>query len=322
MTNNNETQPSSLGGINCPAFSVQAVVDWIELQVETTSPTNFQSIKRWTGAKYVVPQDNGAGGAATVFRFRIQDPKGWDDVDLTLTRLPDLTSAVRVSAVEISLDAYGNGADHEGLAEQAARLHKFDAAPASPNRRFGGRWKGDVEAANHIGRNKRLLLDGRVINVGNKRDARSQRVYVKGKDDGGKIDLHPDQHRARFENTFTDTGLHDNGLPDTWEGWRYFAFETLTRFYRFRRLDASLDGLSLMVAERASQIGERREHKSKAGGVRLFSRSAPADTRLNEMTRDALRKLSRHWRSREGRSRVASARGNLGSVSMRNPQKR
>lgn len=281
--------------MNYSHFRLRAAVDWIELEIQTAVPTNFQTIRRMLGVGYVKAQNAGEGGAATIFTFRIQDPARWHDVSAKLLLLPQLVTLPKVVGVELALDAYSNAANREELVELAARLHKFDTAPASANRRFGGRWKGDVEAANHFASNKRRLMEGRVINVGNKSDPRSQRTYVKSTDNNGVPLQKVQEHRARFENTFKGAGLVDNGLPCATEAWECFRFESLSKFYRFRTLKDGLDPITATVMETLVQVGERKTRKRKEGGTRLHAKPTQADTVLNDLARDALRKLSLRW---------------------------
>jgi len=64
-------------------------VDWVEIASSTERHTNFQTgAEKTTGHSwlpegkdsYVQALEKGAGGRATVFRFRIYDPKNWQQV--------------------------------------------------------------------------------------------------------------------------------------------------------------------------------------------------------------------------------------------------
>lgn len=314
------------------AFRFRAEVDWIELEIQTRTPTNFMTVRRAMGLKYVEPLDAAGGGAATVFRFRIQDPENHHGVTTKLDELAarfPLAGIPVVTAVEIALDAYSRGkATRDDLIELTARFRKFDTTPASANRRFGGRWKGDVEPANHHATNMRRLAEGRVLNVGNKSDSRSQRFYFKCTDDGGDPIKDEKAHRARMENTLRSEGLPCQALKD----WSEFDFTQLSGMYRFRMLESDLSAMMQIVVEASPQLGERRttEQQKRMRARRLHSRLTPADTALNRRAYDALRELTRRWRA--GGSGTESpgsgeANGaltgetcrNVGEVSVENP---
>jgi hypothetical protein len=280
-------------------FRFRAEVDWIELEIQTRTPTNFMTIRRAMGLKYVEPLDAAGGGAATVFRFRIQDPENHHGVTTKLDELAasfPLVGTPVVTTVEIALDAYSRGMATRGdLIELTARFRKFDTTPASANRRFGGRWKGDVEPASHHATDMRRLAEGRVLNVGNKSDSRSQRFYFKCTDGGGKPIKKEKEHRARMENTLRGEELPCQALKD----WLEFDFTQLSGMYRFRMLESNLSPTMRIVVETSPQLGERRtpEQQKRMRTRRLHSRLTPADTALNGRAYDALRELTRRWRA-------------------------
>ncbi len=304
-------------------FRFKAVVDWIELEIQTVKATNFQTLRRGSGVNFVESQDAGGGGAAKVFRFRIQDPGRWSDVEDVLSRLPPLAIAPKVTGIEIALDAYSEDSSRERLAELAAHFAKYNTAPASTNRRFSGRWKGDVEPFRHIAGNTRKLQAGRVINVGNKGDPRSQRIYVKTTDNNAQP-LPDSGCRARFENTFQGAGLTANRLPTLLHDWGCFRFESLSAFYAFRTLKDGLDPIVAVAMEAHPQVGERKKINRKEGGTRLHPKPTRADSLLNELARDALRKLSLRWKrgpKRSGETQTANALtcGNTGTLNPEDP---
>lgn len=75
--------------IDYSRFRFRAVVDWIEIEILTERHTNFQTVQEKLRVilglpegkdPYVQALEKGAGGRATVFRFRIYDPKNWHQV--------------------------------------------------------------------------------------------------------------------------------------------------------------------------------------------------------------------------------------------------
>lgn len=296
-------------------FRIKACVDWIDLEVQTQRPTNFQAVQRrlkvllgLPGDKvpYVEAQDAGDGSAATVFRCRIHDPACWHDLDRMMRDLGEqlpLVGEPRVAAIEIALDAYSKGAGRDELIELTSRYYRFHTHPTSENRRFAGKCKGDTKGKgvdNYSPENaRRMLADGRVIIIGNKSDDLSQRIYFKTTDKGGLPIADESKRRARVEVT-----VQGDAIPiSTWGEWASFRFErkenNLSRFFTFRK-DRNLNSLSPLhriILERRPQIGERKEQRRsrKGGGQRWYNSETVADTELNKRARDALRNLSGRW---------------------------
>ena len=90
-------------------FRFRAVVDWIEIEIQTKTPTNFQTVRRSGSLHYALPMNKGEGGTGTLFRFRIQDPKNWLQVLETckcITAKLPIEGSPKVVGIEIALDAY------------------------------------------------------------------------------------------------------------------------------------------------------------------------------------------------------------------------
>ncbi len=295
---------------NYSNFKFMAVVDWIELEIQTATPTKFWRIRKAIKElPFVTPCDPVTGDAfprcfsntpTTLFRTRVQDPYCWLDVIKKSKEIAEnfpLAAIPKVIAIEIAFDAYSKGASREELAELTARFHKYQTHPVSGNRRFSGRWKGDVEGLTAFDRTRRMISQGRVINIGNKTDIQSQRIYFKTTDKGKLL---PDfQHRARIEVTLKKV------LPPVqiFSECTKMSFESYSRFFQFRTLKDGLDPITRIAAERTDQIGERKQRwrakKDRTGysGDRLYSVATQADVALNNYARYALRELSRRWQS-------------------------
>ncbi len=312
--------------MNYSNFRFSAVVDWIELEICTENPTNFQTLRRHCDLDFAHPLDKSSGGAASVFRIRLQDPECWQDVDKKLKEIAaifPLATMPVVSGIEVSLDGYSRSGNRDELIELGARFYKFQSRPASTNRRFSGRFRGDVEGIQGgMNRLRQKLAAGRVIALGNQASDRhgrwivgseSQRIYIKCTDKGGKVSLPEAQHRARIERT-----LQEEAIPVTeLDGWKAFRFETMTPNFRFRALKDDLDPLLRLIAERADQVGERkprpRAKKDKSGfsGTRLYSRVTRADRHLNDLAKGALRGLTRRWQSQQSWGEKCGKSGEL-----------
>lgn len=296
-------------------FRIKACVDWIDLEVETQCPTNFQTVQRrlksllglpGDSVPYVKAQNEGKGGAATVFRCRIHDPASWRYLDSMVRKLNEqlpLVGEPRVTAIEIALDAYSKGAGRVEMIELTLRYYRFHTRPVSRNRRFAGTCRGDTKGKGLVNYRPegilRMLAGGRVIVIGNNQtDELSQRIYFKTQDKGEPI-KDESKHRARVEVT-----VRGDALPIcSWNDWASFRFEgrenglsKLFTFRQYRDLE-SLSVLHQMLLELMSQPGERREQRRsrKGGGRRKYNTETIADTMLNKRARDALKNLSGRW---------------------------
>lgn len=104
--------------MNYKHFRIKAVLDWIELEIRTLKPTHAWVIQKAFDLHFVEPLDKGPGGAATIFLFRIQDPRSWQHVT---TRCGSIRKGFpfacepRVTAIEIALDAYSKSQNRSDL---------------------------------------------------------------------------------------------------------------------------------------------------------------------------------------------------------------
>ena len=293
-------------------FRFRAVVDWIEIEVQTTTPTNAPTIRRRGSLVYATPMDSGPGGAATVFRFRLYDPENWQEVVTQVQGIAkefQLACPPAVTAIEIAFDARSKGATREELAELTAHLYTAQTRIVSENRRV---YLGSAEAPPNLQSSlSRFLLEGWQIGVGNKSDDYYQHAYFKTTDHNGKP-IEQSEHRARIEVTLRGAGLPCTSFNE-WEGYR---FETLQHpgnqrkgtkgenLFRFRIGGGVLQDL---CKDRVILTGERKARNRMEGGTRLYGRGSKADKPLNDAARYALRELSRRWRLPPRRNRGATA---------------
>lgn len=271
-------------------FRFRSEIDWIGLDITTLKPSQPWGIqRRHPIISFVAPLDPGPGGAAMQFRCRLQAPRAWTEIDKVIAAISsdyDLASPPVVSEIEVALDAYGH-CDSD-LIEMTAHFYKYCCVPASDNRRFGGRFKGDTEGIENFPQLLRRLSQGRVINIGNADDPRSQRVYFKRRDNNHELPA--SKRRARFEVTLRGSHLPLIALGD----WRSFPFERLAPEFKFRQLkEARHSPVVALVAKVAPQLGERAKRRRRQGGSRLYSGLTRADTALNRRAYDALRDLTR-----------------------------
>lgn len=317
--------------MNYSAFRFRAVVDWIEVQIQTEKTTNFQTVQRAFNEALCLPvglniwtksHDANEGGAACHFSVRIHDVSRYSDIDNLLIKVCAklvLKPGFKINKIELALDAYC-----DDPATQAARFYKFMTHPVSDNRRMYHDHAGSVKAMPRtIEAITRHLSEGWQIGIGNKTDDRYQHIYFKTTDthQGERQEV---ERRARIE-----VRLSGAALPcQTHYAWKKFKFETLAQYFRFTKLKDDLEPLIQTTAEALDQIGERRArkrvHVGRDSGTRLHSRATQADAELNSKARDALRKLSARWasdgkRGRQIRTMAATCCGNTGGIDEPNP---
>lgn len=317
--------------MNYSSFRFRAVVDWIEVEIQTGKTTNRQTVQRafnealrlaaglniWTE-----PRDANEGGGASCFSVRIHDVERYTDIDRLLKEVGaklSLSPGFKINKIELALDAYC-----DDPATQAARFYKFMTHPVSDNRRMYHDQAGTVKAMPRTSEAiARHLSEGWQIGIGNRTDERYQHIYFKTTDthQGERQEV---EHCARIEVRLSGAALPCQAHDD----WRQFKFETLAQYFRFTKLKDSLEPLIQTVAEAQDQIGERRarkrNHEGRESGTRLHSRATQADTELNSKARNALRELSARWkgtgkRGRSSRTTAATCCGNTGGIDEPNP---
>lgn len=302
----------------------RAVVDWIEVEIQTINMTNFQTVQRAFRKVLCLPEsiniwvkahDANEGGGTCRFSVRIQDVTRYSDVEkwlINVSAMLPLSENWLISKMELALDVYCD--DQEAM---TARLYKFMANPVSDNRRMYHEGRGTPKAVpRHFDSIERHLSEGWQIAIGNKTDNEYQHLYVKDTDtqDGQR---HKVEKRARLE-----IRLSGAALPyQTPEEWQQCKFERMADYFKQRQLKDNLDPLIQTLAEAADQIGERKTRNRREGGTRQYSKATKADP-INGAIRQALRDLSKRWASTGKRGRVAkSACGNSGRINEQNPHK-
>lgn len=295
-------------------FKTCAQVDWVELRFRLKSRSNLQTVQPKLNrildlsegkSASVFVLDAEAGGAASLFAFRIQDPKRVADVQRVLAELTkrfDLACPPRVTGIEVAFDLFPKkGTTPREVSEAVAHLYKFSTSHPSANHRIYN----DLQACEVPARLDSLVRAveaGYCIGVGYQRESRnkrgtaaadsiSARWYHKCHDNGD--DLPEDQHRARMEIT-----LQGNGLPfQTLDQLAAFDFNGLQEHYTFRSLKTELDPfVADVLLNGALPLFAKRVRNRREGGTRLHSPSTVADAALNDAARRALRSLTKRWR--------------------------
>lgn len=296
-------------------FKFKAVVDWIEIEIRTSKHTKFEIVRGTLKTildfpehknPYVEPLDEGDGRRATVFRFRIYDPKNWQQITEIVRKLGKqhpFAEMPKVAVIEVALDAYSKNESMDELAEMVADYYRKMSRLVSPNRRLYRDYKGSPESM-YIRRPLlvRRIKEGWQIGIGSTTDELYQHAYLKITDNGETLPIN--EYRARLE-----IRLQGAELPcRSFEEWKHFEFASLSEFFRFRKIKDGLDSITQMLMEEKPQIGERIEpqrtesdrkmlgaRKVKWGNIRLHSPATRSDLLLNNKARYALRNLSDRW---------------------------
>ncbi len=273
-------------------YRFRAEVDWIELKIVLTKPTNFQTVRRRLGVEFAEPDAPGAGGADVEFTVKMQSPSSWAEVNARLEQLTvdhPLAKPVEVTGIEIALDAYSRNESFDDLVEMASRFYREACKLVSDNRR-ASKTKRDgsysLESADQL---RRLFADGYNLYIGNRSDAERQHIYVKQTD--GQSFLPFAEQRARTE--FTLTGEKVPVL--LFNDWREYRFESFADYFKYRQLKRELPLYLAKPMQTMAQVGERRPRMASHGRKRSFSRCTEADLKLNALAFDALRELGRRW---------------------------
>jgi hypothetical protein len=266
-------------------FMFKAVVDWIEVEIETALSTHYDAIRRHGRLSYVAPINPGSEGkSATIFRLRIHDPETWSSVATAIGDIAnkfDLAKPFKVVGIEVALDAYGQDVTtaHE-FAALAATFAKFTTLTNANRRMYRELPDGVFSVPLKMSSVVRLLSEGWQIGVGDKASDCYQHIYFKTTDHN-KDPLKVDLHRARIE-----ISLRGNMLPcSTLKEWSCCNFANLAKpYFSFRQLRSGLSPIEQVCADYRMNIGKRAKLNRKE------------DSALNAIARYKLRDLSDRWK--------------------------
>lgn len=297
--------------MDCSRIRHKTVIDWVEFEINTATPTNFMTVQRVLNALLGLPEGTkqsvtGLGAesdrATTIFRFRIQDPTRYADIKAVFAGLEErfpFRLPPRVTAIEVAFDTYGTGASARQLAEIVTDRYRFSTAAPSRNWHFyrmpneGRHYVGDLKLSEVVN----LFKDGwQLTDNGKDADIRLH-LYVKTWNEGATLN-DPTKHRARFEAT-----LQGAALPfTTLAGLESFDFASLSHLFKFRTFKDASPHPAVAYARQwsAGQHGlgwtRPRYHDGRIVGTSEFKRWTVADTLLNDAIKRKLRGLTASWR--------------------------
>jgi hypothetical protein len=321
--------------MNYSQYDFRAVVDWIELEIQTEQPTHFDAIRRRIWPSYVKEIDPAPKGkSATIFRFTIYDPANWHDVLQTIDTIAQtfsLAKPFKVVGIEVALDAYGRGeVTSEELASVAAHFAKFTTHTHENRRIYRETLDGVFALPLDFAVVVTHLVAGWQIGVGDKLSDCYQHIYFKTTDHN-KRPLPVNLHRARIEIT-----LRGDKLPcQTLEEWSGCSFAKLAKpYFSFRKLNDEYDltppevhgakpvmdfrKLIKRCSDQMMDFGKRKQNKTPKG-MRLFRPASKADRALGDIARYKLRELSDRWRRQQKVQNKSIAYGNTGDADPATP---
>jgi hypothetical protein len=287
-------------------FRFHCDVDWIQLALNTQRSTHAWRLQKCSEFSFVEACDpltkepySLVNTPSTHFRAKMQDPKNWRSIAHTvevLSRAYPLAEQPKVIGIEVTLDAYSNGASSEELVRLTAHMYKFLTDPVSNNHRTYHSYTGSVRGISNFDVLVNDLSGGHQIGIGKSSADRYQHLYFKTTDsvrEGGATLLPVEQHRARLEITLRGAALPIKTLDE----WESFDFRSLTRYFNFRMFKPVLNKWAASALEiRARQTGRlTKEQKVNYRTRREFSFSTLADKRLNDIAKGSLRRLSGRW---------------------------
>ncbi len=278
--------------IDYSEFRHHATIDYIEIRLDSSVPSNLDTVRKRLGVPYAKPLDAGPGGAATQFHARFYDLASWHHITESIERFTvdhPLTCPPKVTRIEVAFDAYHRMNNRDALAAMTRRFYKYATTLVDPKHRMtNGIETFDPRPVTLANRH---IVEGFNIYVGNKGNERLQHIYLKEKtyQDGEAIPLPPSEHRARTEITLSGNALPLTDLQD----WGTYDFTQLAGYFKFRKLKPNLNRFVCHAVMAMSQVGEKRPRVRQNRTIRQYSPATVADTKLNALAYSALRELTK-----------------------------
>ncbi len=271
-------------------FRFKAVIDFVEVLICTSSPTNFPTVRRLLDVPFADPVNAGDGGAATTFTVRFHDPRSWAAIQASLKKLEEHVSFAKepeVQMIEVALDAYHHANDRDALVDMAARYYRLAANLVSNNHRFAGKTKASVRGVHSLYETYSGFAEGLNLYIGDRTDDCSQHIYVKQTDHGGQA-LPERLWRARMEIRLQGEALPVRSISD----WESFEFGRLGSFFKFRVMRDDLSKYVIGAVKTLAQIGNKNAPELRRKR-RVHTWATKADAKLNAYAYDALRCLTK-----------------------------
>jgi hypothetical protein len=294
-------KPTPTEPISAKLFKAKACIDWLELEITTTRPTQFRYIKRAfdhaTGCStHAEPLDAGPGDVATRFKVRF-----YDDLANSMQALKAALDKVALSyppktppavlALELACDFSHKGTLARREADTLAMTHRLQTslhAEASKPRQFIPDVTGKAKGQNRFMDRPGMRMDPRFnYRIGNTHDEVSWQVYFKCVDKQAPIP--ESEWRARVEVTLQGLALTAFGITHLDE-LAAFSFERMAYLFRFRRpTDPTKQARGNLFIREAIQAkgsvpqgaGREHAHRARQRAARACPRCPQTPVRLN-----------------------------------------
>jgi hypothetical protein len=246
------------------AYGTKAVVDWLALEIETATATQFQWLQRTLASHFgdgkrtyidaINPDDS---GTSTRFKLRLNDAhcRTVDTIRAALAALDrqhTLVGPAIIKLLEVSLDFSPN--DDQARADLlplVARLQmSLEAAGGVSHRLVGPTKRPDYLDST------RTPDPHRTLYINNKHDPLAWRVYHKITDRDQALPRA--QHRARAEFTLQGAGLHEYGI-NTVDDLAALDFGNFGHLLHFRQFKPLPD----LIANMKPELGQLVQHATR-----------------------------------------------------------
>jgi hypothetical protein len=265
--------------ISVKLFKAKACIDWLELEITTTRPTQFRYIKSALDKATVCsthpePLDAGAGDVATRFKVRFYDDMANSMRALraaldTLALSYPLKTPPTVLALELACDLSHKGTPARREADTLAMTHRLQTslhAEATKPRQFIPDTTGKTKGQNRFLDMPGVRMDPRYnYRIGNTHDDVSWQAYFKCVDKQAPIP--ENEWRARVEVTLRGLALTAFGITNL-DDLASFSFERMACLFRFRRpIDPTKQARGNLFIREAIQANRRMNDATHERGM-------------------------------------------------------
>jgi len=302
--------------INYFKYRFRAVVDWIEIEIQTNAPVQAWRIQRDSvgGFSFVKGCDQTTGQRfdkshentpTTRFACLIQAPDRHADITaiLSLDKIAGRLSGtvpVKASGIEVSFDAYSNpGTTAEDLGRMTSRFYWGLSRLVSPDMRLYHAGPGSGLVIPNQRSLAQEFMQGYTLGIGHRNDDIYQRIYFKrtdgitkrdedqqrcesgqGKCDDKRPQLPESEQRARIEIRLQGKNVPVTTLDDL----ENLNFGSLSKYFNFRRLRPDLDNTTQQAMASVPRIGQPYR-LNKNGEIAAINRSGGGTREFSKVTR-------------------------------------
>ncbi len=276
--------------VDLKLFKFKTIIDFVVMEFKLNKNSNAQTVRRKLGATYVKPLDKGQGSASSHFQIKIYDVDRWLKIEKLICELRsefDLSGEPIITGVELSLDAFSNGASIEQMTDFLVDLSWLHVNKISLNKRFVKGGKGTAQALTNTVHTRSRMQQGGTIYIGDQRkDNESMRFYYKITD--RNMNLPEKEHRSRMEITLMGDSCPFRTIDEA----KNFNFVKTMDYFRTRQIKQDITKFEEIVASATTQIGERKKRNIHNVGTRMYSKVTKANVELNQKIYDQLKYLT------------------------------